>query len=298
MERLIEGTVGQPAEVWVQDRGGGQLRLRGTVVIEDLGDVLTNISARAGANGPQNPVTQYILAQAADHLAARLTDGNPHADRETVPRMLSSSLGHQPFIEQVLQMSQHQMLRRWPLASDWYTDVMHYIMRPSRFDAVHRAGMARFEEWASGTLGDLLQQFGRLVVQGSTDPAHVVRLAEALHLLWPDYAPVRSAVDEYARQVRELWVPLYLDVARRYGLRIRPGVDPGDLAWAFNALQARETIETLGGRSDDSPLVPGGPPWNRTSRGILFLVAGTVTDLDGRSLSTEELLARRPVVTP
>lgn len=29
-------------------------------------------------------------------------------------------------------MSQHQMLRRWPLASDWYTDVINYVLRPAR----------------------------------------------------------------------------------------------------------------------------------------------------------------------
>ena len=72
VNRVTEGTPGEPAEVWVPDRGGGPLRLRATIQIEDLSGVLTCISSRSGANGPQNPVTQFILAQAAEHLAVRL----------------------------------------------------------------------------------------------------------------------------------------------------------------------------------------------------------------------------------
>lgn len=296
VERLIEGEVGQPADVWVQDRGGGQWRLRGTVVIEDLSDVLSAISQRSGANGPLNPVTQYILAQAADHLAARLTDGDGH-ERETVPRILSGSLGHQPFIEQVLEMSQHQMLRRWPLASDWYTDVINYILRPGRFDALHREGLAALDEWSTGPFGEYLRKFCALVVRG-TQPEHVVRLAEALQQLWPEYAPVQQAIESYARQVRELWIPLYLEAARRYGLRVRPDADMEDLAWAFNALQARETLELLGQPDEGRPLQPGGPPWSRTGRAVLYLVAGGLTDLDGRMLTPEELINRMPVEGP
>lgn len=293
MERLIEGTVGEAAEVWVQDRGGGQLRLRGTIVIEDLTDVLTSISSRTGANGPQNPVTQYILSQAADHLAARLTD---NGDRDAVPRMLSGSLGHQPFIEQVLEMSQHQMLRRWPLASDWYTDVINYIMRPGRFDAMHRAGVARLEEWTSGPFGEFLRQFGALVVRG-TQPAHIVRVAEALQQLWPDYAPVKEALESYRRQVKDLWTPLYVEAARRYGLVIRPSIDVEALAWSFNALQARETLETLGQPRARRPVEPGGEPWTRTAYGVLLLVAGSVTDLQGRMLTPDELIHRPPLTS-
>ena len=118
----------------IQDRGASDTRLRSTLIIEDLSDVLTCISARSGANGPNNPVTQYILSQAAEYLAERLIeDAAPGSGGGSVPRTLSGALGHQPFIESVLNMSQHQMLRRWPLATDWYTDVIHYVMRPSRF---------------------------------------------------------------------------------------------------------------------------------------------------------------------
>ena len=74
MERLIEGIPGERAAVWVQDRGGGPLRLREEIVIEDLSPVLTSLAASSGANGPLNPVTQYMLARTADHLAERLLD--------------------------------------------------------------------------------------------------------------------------------------------------------------------------------------------------------------------------------
>ena len=293
MERLIEGTIGEAAGVWVQDRGGGGLRLRGSVVIEDLTPVLTSIASRSGANGPMNPVTQYILSAAADHLASRLTDGLASGDREAVPRILSGSLGHQPFIEQVLGMSQHQMLRRWPLASDWYTDVINYIMRPGRFDDLHRQGIERLDEWTSGTLGEFVRRMGAHVVQG-TQPEHIGRVSEALQQLWPDYPPVRNAVNAYARQVRELWIPLWVEAARRYGLVVRSDVDIEDLAWSFNALQARETIERLGSPEPGRPLVPGGEPWTRTSRGVLLLLSGVLTDKDGRVLTLQEIIGRRP----
>lgn len=293
VERLTEGVPGEVAEVWVQDRGGGKPRLRGTVVIEDLTGVLTAISAPSGANGPLNPVTQFILAKAADHLAERLADNAVSGDRESVPRILSSSLGHQPFIEQVLGMSPHQIIRRWPLASDWYTDVINYVMRPSRFDPLHRATVEQIGAWASGSFGNFLKTFGATVTRG-TLPEHVVRVAEALQSLWPDYAPVRRALDGYQRQVRELWLPLYLEALTHYGLTVREGVDPEDLAWAINALQARETLENLG--KPEAELVgDGGERWSRATRGVLFILVGTLTDLEGRMLSHDELLTRMPV---
>lgn len=262
VRRRSEGTVGETAEVWVHDKGGGPLRLRGTVVIEDLTNVLTTIASRSGANGPMNPVTQYILAKAADHLAERLTADALDADRDQVPRILSSALGHQPFIEQVLGMSQHQMLRRWPMAYDWYADVLHYMLRPGRFTKVHAQGLANLDEWASGPFGELLRLFGDLVVP-SHQPAHIVRVAEALYQLWPEYGPVREVHREYSRQIRELWIPLYYEAARRYGLLIRPEVDIEMLAWCFNALQSRETQECLGQMPDGVPMEPGVRPGAR-----------------------------------
>lgn len=296
VKKVTEARPGETAEVWVPERGGGPLKLRGTVEIEDLTGVLTCISSRSGANGPQNPVTQYILAQAAEHLAERLVeDVAPGRDgRESVPRTLSGSLGHQPFIESVLGMSQHQMLRRWPLALDWYTDVINYILRPSRFDGMQGSFEERMEEWTRGTLGDLIRSFAdHLFVP--PESLKVFRMSEALQSLWPDFPPVRNAYQAYRRQVNEHWVPMYEAALRVYGLRLRPGVDLTEVAWAFNALQARETFERLSDPDMPYHTAADGTRWSMTARSGLMIIAGAVVDADGRALSYDELVNRKPV---
>lgn len=293
MERLIEGVPGERAAVWVQDRGGGPLRLRGHLVIEDLRDVLTAISSRSGANGPLNPVTQYMLSRAAEQLADRLIDDGSRANgaREGVPRILSSALGHQPFVEQVLAMSQHQMLRRWPLATDWYTDVINYLMRPARFDPVALGVRDQLATWATHELGSFIKRVASASVNGAGD-RKFVRVAEALQSLWPDYAPVRDAMRHYREQLMSVWIPIYQRSLRVYGLRIRPGVDIADVAWAFNAAQARETIEGLA----EPDGVPRSEGRNHTARTALLVIAGAVTDLDGRAFGPDEIARRRPVM--
>lgn len=296
MGRIIEGTPGEDAEVWIQDRGSAQARLRGRIRIEDLTHVLTSISARSGANGPNNPVTQYILAQAADYLAERLIDdANPgHDGRETVPRTLSSALGHQPFIESVLNMSQHQMLRRWPLATDWYQDVINYVMRPSRFiravEEVHR----NFDEMASGRLGDFIRRFSDKVFEVDGDPK-VLRMAEALQALWPDYPPVRQATLAYHEQIQTMWAPLYAEALGRYGLRLRPEFSLGHLGWAFNALQTRETWERLAGFNLNPQQPFHGSVWSITALTGLMAISGAVTGDDGTVYTPTELADLMPV---
>ena len=295
VERLIEGTPGEEAAVWVQDRGGGPLRLRGHITIEDLGGVLTSISSRNGANGPLNPVTQYMLARAANHLADRLIDDAPptREGRDSVPRILSSSLGHQPFVESVLEMSQHQMLRRWPLATDWYNDVINYVMRPARFDpkfgAVTRTVAAR----SHGTLGEFIRAFA-YEAYTYADSRKVVRVAEALQALWPDYPPVRNAMGQYRTHVMERYVPLYQGAMHAYALVPRPGMDLNALSWAFNALHAREAMEHLAGQNT-THTTDDGTEWSLTAWTILVLVAGATTDEDGNTLTPLELSERMPV---
>lgn len=293
VQRVIEGVPGEPAPVWVQDRGGGPVRLRGHVVIEDLSDVLTAISARQGANGPLNPVTQYMLARAADQLVDRLIDDGPgtRESRDGVPRLLSSALGHQPFVEQVLAMSQHQMLRRWPLATDWYTDVVNYLMRPARFDPDALGIRARLPEWATQELGVFIRRIAE-TAGATTGNWKFVRVAEALQALWPDYPPVRDAMIRYREEVARVWEPIY-DVAMHvYGLRPRSGVSISDVAWAFNAVQARETMERL---AESDGRRTGARP--HTTRTAVLLIAGAVTDAEGASLTPDEVHHRRPVTT-
>ncbi len=293
MERVNEGEPGRIAEVWVHDRGG-PLRQRGTVVIEDLRDVLTSMASPTGANGPQSPVTQYILAEAAEYLADRLMDDAVGRDGREVPRILSGSLGHQPFIEQVLGMSQHQMLRRWPLATDWYTDVINYVMRPGRFQATYENAADQLELWATGTFGEFVRHFTSSVFAMQDNPK-VIRVAEALQSLWPEFEPVKNAMDSYRRQVNELWVPMYLASMDHYGLKLHEGVEIRHLAWAVNALQARETLERLANPDLETPLDADGHAWSYTARIGLLTLAGSVTDLEGRSLSPSELKHRLPV---
>ncbi len=281
--------------IWIQDRGGGELRLRGHIEIEDLRPVLTTISSKQGANGPQNPVTQYMLSEAAGYLADRLLDDAlpDELGRYAVPRLLSSSLGHQPFVETVLGMSQHQMLRRWPLASDWYTDVVNYVMRPSRFISTHAPLGQRLAEHSSGTLGDLVRYFVdesyRLAASSKT-----VRVAEALQSLWPDYPPVRDAMAAYRRDVISLYVPLYQAIIDAYDLRPYEDGDVQVISWAFNGLSARNVLEQLAGQHP-THTDRRGVEWTLAAYNCLVLVAGTCTDPDGKAFSPDQLALRRPV---
>lgn len=295
VERIIEAQPGDEVPIWIQDRGGRGLRLRGHIVIEDLRPVLSAIATQQGANGPQNPVTQYMLAEASHYLADRLLDdGQPTNDgRASVPRTLSSALGHQPFVETVLGMSQHQMLRRWPLASDWYTDVINYVMRPARFTSPSSPLAPQLVEHATGPLGDLIRFFVdesyRLAAASRT-----IRVAEALQTLWPDYPPVRHAMASYRHEVLEQYVPLYNAIIAAYDLRPHRDIDLTAISWAFNALSSRNIIEQL---ADQNPIRVDahGTPWTLAAYNCLLLVAGSCTDHAGRTLPPEEFAALLPV---
>ena len=292
---MTEGVPGEEAAVWVQDRGGSAPRLRGHVVIEDLRGVLTSISSATGANGPLNPVTQYMLAEAVNHLADRLTDDvlTGAAELDQAPRLLSSALGHQPFVESVLKMSQHQMLRRWPTATDWYADVIAYLMRPGRSAPRREDLHTVFVAASSGSLGALARAFAYRRYT-YTDHPKLIRLAEALHCLWPDYPPVRQARQEQERALTELYAPLYERTLDAYGLALRPGIDLGVLAWTFTALQQRDALDSFTG--DPATFRgPDGVEWPVASWAIIVMLAGSCTDEDGRAFAPQELADRMPV---
>ncbi len=257
--------------------------------------MLTRIANRTGANGPQNPVTQYILSQAAEHLADRLIGdiGNP-AEGESVPRTLSGTLGHQPFIETTLGMSQHQMLRRWPLATDWYTDVINYVLRPSRFGSVHITTAENIAEWSKGTLGEFFRRFTEHQVASFGD-LRQIRMSEALQSLWPDYPPVKDAIAAYRRMVKNTWIPLYKTAMERYGLTLRPGVSSEELGWIFNAIHSRETLESLSDPNMPGYIDSAGRRWSLTARSALIVVAGSCVDAHGQGYSPDELEQLRPV---
>lgn len=226
--------------VVVQGRAARRPEPRGEVVIGDLREVLTRISVRSGANGPQGPVTQYLLARAAEHLSAQLTgDALGRADREPVPRVLSALLGHEPFVENVLGMSAHQMRRRWPLATDWYADVVSYVLRPNRWTANHVAVLSEFETWLTRPAGEFLKLLGQHQLQACR-AAELFRLGDVLSDLWPDYPPVmRARAVEHSWRLRR-WMPVYAIVLEHYGLRVRSGADFEVVAWAVAALITME----------------------------------------------------------
>lgn len=297
MVKVIEAAPGDDVPIWIQDRGGSETRLRGHIVIEDLRPVLKTIAAKQGANGPQNPVTQYMLAEASNYLADRLLDdARPlSSNAPSVPRLLSSALGHQPFVESVLGMSQHQMLRRWPLASDWYTDVVHYIMRPARFIDPSAPIEPQLVEAARGDLGGLIRRFIDAAYQQSMS-SRAVRVAEALQTLWPDYPPVRDAMGAYREMLLAQYVPLFHTLLDVYDLKLHPHTDITAISWAFNGLHARNVVERLAGQHPHH-VDRSGQEWSLAAYNCLLLVAGACTDLGGSSLSPEAMAAR-PAVRP
>lgn len=295
MARVRDWTPGETAEVWVQDRGGTELRLRGNVVIEDLTGIVTSIAATAGANGPQSPVTQYILQQAAQHLSERLAAEVDPQDRDAAPKMLSTALGHQPFIESVLEMSQHQMLRRWPYASGWYHDVVAYLLRPRRFDPTHNAVRAALPGWLQQPFGEFVRQISLFQLANPEHGSATSRVADAIGSLWPEYPPVRHAVEGYREQVTNVWIPFYRAAMVNYGLVLAPGAKLGDIAWAFDAMIGSEGRERLADPRLPWHIDEQGRNWSMTGRSALMLVVGSVLDLDGSQLSLAALSARLPL---
>ncbi|MFV0407554.1 MAG: hypothetical protein ACK5LN_12180 [Propioniciclava sp.] len=298
MERLIEGVPGEPAQVWVQQRGGGPLRLRGEVMIEDLRPVLVSISSSTGANGPLNPVTQFMLHQASRRLADRLTGdkrlgGASSADH--VPRLLSSTLGHQPFVESALHMSQHQMLRRWPQATAWYTDVIRYMLRATPHIDAATAVAGKVPSWARESLGTFIQRLsehGRLTVQDPNER----RVAEALQILWPDFPPVQQARTAMLTELRERWRPMFLASLATYGLTLRPGLDADTVIWATEAVHDQQSLQRLSGLNR---VLPSGVErtWSPSTWASIMLLAGACIDERGHTLTPEEISVREPVRT-
>ncbi len=269
---------------------------RGEVVIEDLSGVVTRLSARAGPNGPQGAVTQWMLREASAHLAEQLaTDLAPRESGEAMPRILSALVGHEPFVKGVLDASIHQLNRRWPIASDWYADLIAYIMRP-RPAAVNMTEMGAYVgEDDDVSLADLVSGLARFQLAVIRDP-QVFTLAETLRTLWPDHPEVQAAYARVQDAQFEQATELVEFALSAYGLHLRPGVTAFDVVWAIQALSSWDYREERirPDRSDPADPVDGaGRP--RSARAVLQYLAGALQDRDGAALTLADLYARRPL---
>lgn len=277
-EHPHEAGVGARLPVLVRRRGSAHDEHRGDVEIEDLTEVLTRLSSRTGPNGPQSPVTQYILAQAEQRLAEQLqADVTPDAAGQVPPRILSAVVGHEPFVERALDLSVHQMRRRWPAAGDWYADLVAYLLRPSRHHTNRVDTLERLEGWFTGSAADFVEALVRRQLEVTRAPTGF-HLSNALYALWPDYEPVVAAREREAAWMIDQWLPLYEHFVARYGAQVRPGIDLAAAAWAGASLVNAAARGPAGGREDD---------W--CVHASIVLAAGTLQDADGRLLTPERL---------
>ncbi len=284
---------GQRVAVVVQGRGRQGPQPRGEIVIEDLRDVVTRTSFRFGANGPQGAVTQYILAKAVEHLDTQLTsDVLPRGEREPVPRLLSALLGHESFVVNVLGLSPHNMRRRWPLATDWYADLVSYLLRPSRFDANGAMAGAEFPQWLQTDCQSFVAAFVGHQVEACRSP-HYFRLADLLHTMWPEYPPVRRARELERSWIVARWVSSYPLICEYYGLRFRADVDVVSFALAIAALVENEAAR--GSPPAESGWRPDPASDHLAFGGALLMLAGATENLDGSRSTISELRHRRPI---
>lgn len=287
--------MGERLPVYAVSRGEKSPSLQGHVIIEDLSGVLGRINARSGANGPQSEVTQWILAQAARHFAAQLTeDAEPVNGEGSLPKALSVLVGHEPFMKNALGLSVHQMLRRWPQASDWYDDLLAYILRPNVMQGTQSQAVVDLPRWFGLPFGELLAEFTDQQVN-TPDHGGLYQLRDIVDAMWPNHPQVQAARVRHMQSQVELWTPLAQSVLDWYGLRLRAGVRIHVIIWAVEALASWQirTVRITKGRppmaASDSPL-PGGS----VADAALLLVAGAVEDLSGRMLTVAELTKRRP----
>ncbi|XVX20357.1 hypothetical protein ACQP1U_00330 [Actinomycetota bacterium] len=280
------GSEREPVEVLVRDRGGKVAHSRGTIELEDLSRVVTRIAARTGPNGPNGPVTQYLLREASQQLSDRLM-GDLGEDVTGAPlRVLSALIGHEPFVENSLNLSAHHMRRRWPIASDWYADLISYVLRPHRYAVNEEQARAEMAVWGPLTFGELVDRLAEQQALASTD-RQLFRLAEMLFAIWPEYPQIQHAYADYRHTVEAIWTPLYRQLLELYGLRLRPGVDLTDMCWML------ETIVSHAGR-DHTLRYAAAPTPAHAARLARTYIAGALESADGRLLTLEELAALEP----
>lgn len=284
----------EEAEVWARRRGSANRELVGRVTIEPLDDVLTHLAALQGTNGPRGALTQYLLREGAARLASTLTGIGDEASSDGMTTFLSRLVGHERFVEDELDLSAHNMRRRWPLAGDWYADLVAYIMRPQRHEITARITSERIGHALTLPLGQFVSAFTALQLELSND-IMLFRLPETLEWLFPENPVVRESLSNYLTTLDTYWGPLYRQILEHYGLRLKDGASVEESVWTFMALFSweghnRAVLPQL-------PLLPdprGGPPRAYSDRAACWYISATCETTDGRTLSLPELYERQP----
>lgn len=287
--------IGDRVPVTAHQRGSPTPRLLGHVEIEDLRSIVSRTATSRGPNGPQGPMTQFILAEAVRHLSEQLcADIRPRDGREPVPRVLSALIGHERFVEEVIGVSVNHMRRRWPSATDWYADLLAYVMRPSRHDTNYARLRESFPDWLRMPLGEFARHFAEAQIELS---GHVdlFGLADTFRWLWPDHPAVRESLTTSLGALDALWLPVMRHTFEVYDLRPRPGIELSEMVWTMSALMSWESHQ----RSIDPAQVryvdpTDGRHRSRTARSSLVYLQAAVEDLDGNQLTLAEIYAREP----
>ena len=295
--------IGDEVEVHAQVRGGAEDELLGTVVIEDLDGIVRHLPPGGGANGPRSPMTQFLLQAAVSEMSKRLAQGPaPRVDEDAAPnhdaavaRVMSTLVGHEPFVTNTLGLSVHQMRRRWPVAGDWYADLVRYVLRSTRSDICDRIRSDE-EQWLSLDLGEFISLAVTLRWSSYRHP-ELLGLAQTIRSLWPAYEPVIDAThDGEAGMAR--WGPFITHLLSRFGLRLRPGVSIGEILWSFDALASTEEQRARSRRAsilfaEVSDEAPGGRDYPYPARAVMLVLAGALVDEDGQPVPLDELYRRR-----
>lgn len=287
--------VGERVPILASRRGSPERNVLGHIELEELRKVVVRTATTHGPNGPQGPMTQFILAEAVRHLATQMgADVQPKGGREPVPRVLSALVGHERFVEEVMGISINQMRRRWPSASDWYADLLAYILRPSRHDANYERLQNALPGWLSLPLGEFARWLAGAQISQALD-MNLYGLADTVRWLWPEHPVVRASLAASLSALNELWVPILHEVFEVYGLQARQGVEAEEIAWTLNALMSWESHQW----SIDRRLVryvdsSDGRSRSRTSRAAMVYLLGACEPVEGSSLTLLDMYARVP----